>query len=108
MNLRQYGFLCGACLLVACANSAPGQSLQFNAVTRLTNHEVALSLTAPIGRAYRIESAASPDAWQGLYTFPTNASLSLQFTDSAVAFLGERYSAPSGWMKQMLSMEITL
>jgi L-ascorbate metabolism protein UlaG (beta-lactamase superfamily) len=78
-------------MLTVCAGSAPGQSLQFTAVRRLTNQEVALTLTAPPGRAYRIQSAIDAVQWHGLYTFPTNVSPSLQFTDWIAPFLQARY-----------------
>jgi len=67
------------------------QPIEFTRVQRLTNHEVALTLTAPVGRAYRVESAASLTAWGGLFTFPTNATTSLQYTDAAAPFLAMRY-----------------
>jgi hypothetical protein len=67
------------------------QPIEFTRIQRLTNHEVALTLTAPVGHAYRVESAASLPKWCGLFTFPTNSTTSLQYTDAAAPFLATRY-----------------
>jgi len=67
------------------------QPVEFTRIQRLTNNEVALTLTAPVGRAYRLESAASLTEWGGLFTFPTNVTSSLQYTDAAAPFLATRY-----------------
>jgi L-ascorbate metabolism protein UlaG (beta-lactamase superfamily) len=71
--------------------SLPAQSLQFTNVQRLPNKEVALTLTAPTGRAYRIESSTNVMDWNGLVTFATNVTPSLQYTDSASPYLSTRY-----------------
>jgi L-ascorbate metabolism protein UlaG (beta-lactamase superfamily) len=71
--------------------SLHAQSLQFTSVQRLTNQEVALTLTAPTGRAYRLESSTNAADWIGLATFPTNVTTSLQHTDSAAPLLPTRY-----------------
>ena len=67
------------------------QSLQFTNVQRLTNKEVLLNLTAPTGRAYRLESSSNAMDWSGLVTFSTNVTTSLQHTDSAAPYLPLRY-----------------
>ena len=71
--------------------SSPAQELQFTGIQLLTNKEAALSLTAPTGRSYRIEAATNVQDWNALYTFPTNTSTSLQFTDSAAPYLPTRF-----------------
>ena len=84
----------GATLLVlggVTPNPLHAQSLQFTSVQRLTNQEVALTLTAPVGRAYRIESSTNVMDWNGLVTFATNITTSLQHTDSAAPYLPTRY-----------------
>ncbi len=50
-----------------------------------------MSLSAPPGRAYRLESASELAEWHAIYTFPTNSSSSLQYTDSAAPYLQARY-----------------
>ena len=74
-----------------CVTWVPAQSLQFTAVRQMTNQEIVLSLSAPLGRAYRIESAVDFPEWHGLYTFPTNNTAALQYTDSAAPYLSARY-----------------
>jgi L-ascorbate metabolism protein UlaG (beta-lactamase superfamily) len=76
-------FLGGVC--------AHAQSFEFNGVQRLTNQEIVLKLSAPTGRAYRIESAGNLPEWTGLVTFPTNNTSSLVHTDSAAPFVDARY-----------------
>lgn len=58
---------------------------------RLTNSEIALTLTAPVGSAYRIESSTNGADWNGYVTFATNVTTSLQNTDSAAPYLPTRY-----------------
>ncbi len=79
------------CALLAKADWAPAQTFQFAGVRQLSNQEVVLTLTASPGRAYRIESALELSDWHGLYTFPTNNTASLQYTDSAAPYLQARY-----------------
>jgi L-ascorbate metabolism protein UlaG (beta-lactamase superfamily) len=80
-------------VLASCGGlvSLHAQSFQFSAAQRLTNHEVALALTAPTGRSYRIETATNAQDWSGLFTFPTNLTTSLQQTDSAAPYLPARF-----------------
>lgn len=75
---------CGTTRLVA-------QPLQLTSVQRLTNQELALAFTAPLGRAYRLENTTNLSEWSGLFTFATNTVTSLQHTDSAAPFLAARY-----------------
>ena len=91
MRPRQFYLLLGACALMHCVSWVPAQSLQFTGVRRMTNQEIVLSLSAPLGRAYRIESAGNLPEWRGLYTFPTNSTAVLQYTDSGGPYLGARY-----------------
>jgi len=91
MKPKKWCLPCGLWLTISCATCVQAQSFQFTAVQRLTNQEMALTLSAPPGRAYRIESAANLSAWNGLFTFPTNTTASLAHTDSAAPFLDTRY-----------------
>ena len=91
MRLRQCYLLVGACAVMAGAGWARGQPFQFTGVRQTSNREIVLSVSAPPGRAYRIESALGLPEWHGLYTFPTNAATSLQYTDSAASYLAARY-----------------
>ncbi len=82
------------CLVTFCSllpNQVGAQSFQFTQIQQLTNQDVFLSLSAPTGKAYRIESAQSPSVWQPLITFPTNNVTSLSHTDSAAPYLSERF-----------------
>jgi len=67
------------------------QSLQFTNVQLQANREAVLTLSAPVGRSYRLEATTNVNAWNGLVTFPTNASPTLQYTDSAAPYLPARY-----------------
>jgi L-ascorbate metabolism protein UlaG (beta-lactamase superfamily) len=81
-------------LFLLCASGAvrlTGQPLELTGVQRLANQEVALTLAAPVGRAYRLESAADLPVWSGLFTFPTNVTTSLVHTDSAAPFQTSRF-----------------
>ena len=78
-------------LIVAALNRVDAQPLQFTNVQRLTNKEVALTFTAPTGRAYRLESSTNASDWRPLVTFATNVVTSLQHTDSAAPYLATRY-----------------
>jgi L-ascorbate metabolism protein UlaG (beta-lactamase superfamily) len=80
------------CLLGGgCLVSLHAQPLQFTTVQRATNSEVALTLSAPVGRSYQIETATNAQDWSGLFTFPTNVTTSLQHTDSAAPYLPTRF-----------------
>ncbi len=91
MKLQSLPILFPLCALLTGPGSALGQPLQFTGLRRLTNQEVALILAAPPARAYRIESAVDLTNWQGLYTFPTNTTTSLQYTDSGAPYLQSRF-----------------
>ena len=71
--------------------SLHAQSFRFTGAQRLTNNEVALTLTAPVGRAYRIEFSTNLAEWNGLVTFATNGDTGLHHTDSAAPYLPVRY-----------------
>src|SRR6185503_21192149 len=77
----------GAGYLVLQAQQPP----QFTALQRLTNNETALTLSATTGRSYRIEAATNAQDWNGLFTFATNVTTSLQHTDSATPWLPTRF-----------------
>ena len=77
-------------LIVAALDRVDAQP-QFTNVQRLTNKEVALTFTAPTGRAYRLESSTNAFDWRPLVTFATNVAPSLQHTDSAAPYLSTRY-----------------
>lgn len=64
---------------------------QFTGLQPLANREIRLTLTAPAGRSYRIETTTNAQDWNGLFTFPTNATPSLQYTDSAAPYLPARF-----------------
>lgn len=92
MKARHLQFLIWSCLLGAGTSwLAAQQEPQFTNVRRLTNQEIALTLTATTGRSYRIEMATNALDWNGLFTFPTNVSTSLQYTDAATPYLPTRY-----------------
>src|SRR5512135_817211 len=91
MRPRKLHLLFGICLVMHCASWVRAQSLQFTGVRPITNQEIALSLSASPGRAYRIESAVDLSEWRGLCTFPTNTASVLQYTDSAAPYLDARY-----------------
>jgi L-ascorbate metabolism protein UlaG (beta-lactamase superfamily) len=65
--------------------------LEFTQVQRIANGEIALTLTAPTGSVYRIESSTSPASFSGLVTLPASAATSLHYTDSATPYLNTRY-----------------
>lgn len=92
MKMRRLPLLAGVSLLMgAAACWLNAQSFQFTNVQRLTNKELVLSLAAPTGRAYRLESSTNATDWNGLLTFATNITTSLQHTDSAAPYLSTRY-----------------
>ena len=93
MKTRRFHILRWLCLVSACVGSfiSLRAQLQFAGIQRLTNKEVALTLTAPTNSSYRIYSATNLQEWNGLVTFPTNATITLQHTDSAAPFLGARF-----------------
>ena len=83
------------CLWLICAANpvrVVGQTaLQFTDVQRMTNGEIALTLTAPTGAVYRIESSTNPVSWSGLVTLPASSTTSFLYTDSAAPYLGTRF-----------------
>ncbi len=94
MKTRRLHFLTRLSLFALCVGvlgSLHAQTLQFTRVQRLTNNEVALTLTAPVGSAYRIESSTNGADWNGYLTFATNVTTSLQNTDSAAPYFPTRY-----------------
>ena len=94
MKTRKPPVLTGIAVLAIAfiaANRLNAQSLQFTNVQRLTNQEVALTFTAPAGRAYRLESSTNATDWNALVTFATNVTTSLQHTDSAAPYLPTRF-----------------
>ncbi len=92
MKVRKHFLLASAWVVVfSSAVGVQSQSFDFTGVKRLTNQEMVISLSAPTGRAYRVESAATLPEWSGLVTFPTNTTASLVHTDSATPYLDSRY-----------------
>jgi L-ascorbate metabolism protein UlaG (beta-lactamase superfamily) len=95
MKTRRFRLLAALGLCVACtgwlawvhAQTAP----QFTGILPLTNKETRLTLTAPVGRSYRIDATTNVSEWSGLVTFPTNIATSLQHTDSAAPYLPVRF-----------------
>jgi L-ascorbate metabolism protein UlaG (beta-lactamase superfamily) len=67
------------------------QSPQFTVIRQLTNQEIALTLSAPTGINYRIDTGTNLMNWNPLVTFPTNTVNSLLYTDSATPFMSGRY-----------------
>lgn len=67
------------------------QPLELTRIQKLPNEEVAVTLTAPMGHAYRLETTTNLSTWNGLFTFATNVAMSLSHTDSAAPFLAARY-----------------
>jgi len=81
-------------LLLSSANAVhlfAQSSPQFTRVQRLTNNELALTLTAPTETVYRIDISTNLLSWDGLVTIPASASTSLQHTDSAAPFSATRF-----------------
>jgi L-ascorbate metabolism protein UlaG (beta-lactamase superfamily) len=76
---------------ICASSSSVLAQLSFTDVQRQTNNEISFSLSAPIGRSYLVEASTNGQSWNGLVTFPTNATTSLQYTDSAAPFLPARY-----------------
>lgn len=95
MKVRWFRSLTRLSLLgagVSCIVGLQAQdSIQFSSVLRLTNNEVALSLSAPTGINYRIDSATNLSSWNGLVTLPISTTTSLQLTDSAAPYLDARF-----------------
>jgi len=94
MHARRLKSMAGLSLLIAGLTGPArleAQTFQLTAVRRLTNSEMAVAFTAPVGRTYRLETANNVSEWAGLFTFPTNTTPSLSYTDSAAPFLATRY-----------------
>lgn len=64
---------------------------QFTRIQRVTNSEIALTLTAPTSTVYRIDASTDLISWSGLVSLPASTSTSLQHTDSAGPFLDGRF-----------------
>ncbi len=64
---------------------------EFSRVQRLSNHEIALTLSGQSGAFYELQVATNLSAWDALSTLAAGASVSLQFTDSAAPYLETRY-----------------
>jgi L-ascorbate metabolism protein UlaG (beta-lactamase superfamily) len=84
----RFGLIAAGALLPVFLNA---QSFQFTRIQSLTNRDMALTVTAPIGNAYQIETTDSLADWHPLVTFPTNVVSSLLHTDSAAPYLSTRY-----------------
>jgi len=67
------------------------QAPQFTGIRVLTNSEIGLTFSGPVGSNYLIEAGTSLSNWAALVTLPTNPVTSLQYTDSAALFLGSRF-----------------
>lgn len=91
MNAMGFSALARFVVVVFAAVRLSGQSLQFTGVEPSPDGELTLTLSAPAGSAYRIETSTNAQDWRGLLTFPTNATTTLQHTDSAAPFLPGRY-----------------
>lgn len=95
MNKRSLQLLAGLCLF----SGGPGwlggldaqQPPQFTSVRRLTNSELALTFSGPVGTNYRIDAGTTLSNWTALVTLATNTATSLQYTDSAAPFLDGRF-----------------
>lgn len=85
---RPFVWMAAFAILPAClqAQTPP----QFTEIRPLTNKEVRLQLSAPIGRGYRIDATTNPASWSSLITL-TGATTSLVVTDSAAPYLAARY-----------------
>jgi L-ascorbate metabolism protein UlaG (beta-lactamase superfamily) len=70
-----------------CAQTTP----QFTRIQRLTNSEIALTLTAPTSTVYRIDASTNLLYWSGLVSIPASTSTALQHTDSAAPFFDGRF-----------------
>jgi len=68
------------------AQSAPS----FTIIQPLTNREMRLQLSVPVGQNYRIDASTNLPSWNSLITL-TGATASLQYTDSAAPYLSTRY-----------------
>jgi len=89
-HLSPTGWLSIALLLTGGGWLAAQNGLQFSPAQRLTNKEIALTLTTSNG-FYRIEAATALPAWNSLVTLlGTNTTVN-QYTDSAAPFLDARY-----------------
>jgi L-ascorbate metabolism protein UlaG (beta-lactamase superfamily) len=65
-------------------------SFEFSAISRLTNNEITLSLTAPKTNNYRLETAETLSGWHSLATI-TNSTGVVTFTDSAGPYHDNRF-----------------
>lgn len=90
-RIHNFGRLCvfgGAGWLFWVSAQTPPQ---FTGVQPLTNKEIRLTITAPTGRSYRVETTTNAQDWSGLFTFATNVTTSLQHTDAAAPYVPARF-----------------
>ena len=79
--------------VLACCSSLQLQGQvapTFGSYQSLSNKEIALSLSAPTGFAYRIQTSTNLPEWTSLVTLASTNS-TLQHTDSAAPYLGRRF-----------------
>jgi L-ascorbate metabolism protein UlaG (beta-lactamase superfamily) len=69
--------------------SSDAQTPQFTGIERLTNREILLRLTAPVGLNYRIDASTNLPAWSGLVTLQSTGVN--QHGDSAAPYLSQRF-----------------
>jgi hypothetical protein len=79
--------LCSSWVAVICAQPAP----RIVDIQRLSNREIALTLSTPTNLNHRIEVSPDLPAWNALVTLPASTAASLQYTDSAAPFLDSRF-----------------
>lgn len=91
MKAPRVFLLCLAGFVVAPLIQSHAQTIQFTRVQQLTNREIALTINAPTGRAYRLQTATNIFDWTAFVTFPTNATTSLLHTDSAAPYSESRF-----------------
>lgn len=100
MNSRSAAFLAGSvlgALVLALPETASAQTpFELRSVRRLTNGEVAFTVSLPSNVNYRVEAATvlegntNATSWYGLLTVPPGPA-TLQHTDSATPYLAQRY-----------------
>jgi L-ascorbate metabolism protein UlaG (beta-lactamase superfamily) len=93
MNVPEFTALTGLLpwVTLLAAVRLSGQPLEFTSVEQTPDAELALTLSAPRGWAYRIETSTNAQTWNGVVTFPTNGTTTLRYTDSGAPFLPGRY-----------------
>jgi L-ascorbate metabolism protein UlaG (beta-lactamase superfamily) len=91
MNARHCFLLWLSVFCFGLPDSLFAQAPQFTRAQRLTNQEIALTVSGPVNRAYRVETATNFVDWNPLITFATNLTSSILHTDSATPYLPGRY-----------------